>query len=175
MGLFGGKLGGTKPAKDAKKITQSIDYRILRVAWELFVDHRDHHDADDQFKIATPAWLALEIVINNGDLKSFEPHEKKFLGILRRAPEVYTEVIAVLETLKETFSDDDAALVFDSHHDLSDVITPEFQEYRRKEVLNILIEVAKAYKQMLDKFMAKHGSAIDQEIAILEAQEAQRT
>jgi hypothetical protein len=138
MGLMD-MFSKANPAKDAKHITSSIDYRILRVAWETFVEHRDHHDADDQFKIATPAWLALEIVINNGSFKSFEPHEVKFLQILRRAPEVYREVIDVLQKTKATYTDADAEKAFDSHHDLSDVITAEFQEYRRKEVITILL------------------------------------
>ena len=165
MGLLSGLLSPS-PTKDAQKILDAIDYRVLRVAWETFVEFRDHHDEDDNFKIATPAWLALQVVVNNEGFENFEPHEQKFLGILQRAPQVYREVVEVLENAN--YTDADAERAFESHHDLADVITPEFQEYRRKEVKTIFIEVAKAYRDELEGFIRKHGGAIEREMATLQ-------
>ncbi len=164
MALLGG-LFGNAILKDAESIIHDIEYRILRVAWEEFVRlHSKPDDDSEQFKVATPAWIALEMIINHkGKIMEFNKAEAKFLTYLRNAPNLYREVVEVLSNAN--YTDEDAEHAYDTHHDLADVVTSEFAEYRKKELVKVLIDVARYYQQRLDEFVQKHGSDLDKAIA----------
>lgn len=165
MGLF----GGNSALKDAESILHDIDYRLLRVAWEEFVRFHysaEEHRESEQFKVTTPAWVALEMVVNHkGKFAKFNEAELKFLKFLREGPQTYREVVELLSRIN--YTEQDAVLAFESHHDLPDVITPEFREYKSAEFINVLIDVATYYQQRLRDYVNAHGPEMDKALAQL--------
>lgn len=165
-----GLFAGSGAMKDAQSILHDIDYRLLRVAWEEFV--RYHQTASEQrdsevFKVTTPAWVALEMVVNHkGKFAKLNTAELKFLKFLREGPETYREVVELLSRI--TYTDEDAVHAFETHHDLPDVITPEFREYKSAEFINVLIDVARYYQERLRDYVNAYGPEMDKALARLD-------
>lgn len=151
MGLF------DSPVRDAKKIQETIDYRVLRAAWDGYVRLKKS-DFADVHQSATPAWFALYAIINyNGNFKKFEPDELHQLEAFTKVPQTYE---LILQELTE-HQQDEAFIkqVLATHPNLMEAIPQEY--FDEGKVGSYLIATVSKYKKMLHNYYETHQKKID--------------
>lgn len=150
-------------AKDAQKIQNKINYKILKAAWDSYT-HLNQGECQ-QHRMATPAWYALFSIINfKGDFKKFDLDDFHLLKSLQNVNETYDKIIDALDSNAE--NEDLARHIMNTNPDLQSVVPAE---YDNVDKINIYIaSVIKAYELMLQNFCDKYKDKIDSQIAVLE-------
>lgn len=160
MGFF------DNPVKDAKKIHDTIDYRVLRAAWDGYVrskkkDFKKSHGA------ATPAWFALFAIQNyKGNFNKFDVEELPQLQSFVSVHEVYEEIKA--ELASHTNDQKFAEYLLETHPDLHDAVPSGKDSI--DQIDQYIIDVLSRYQEMLEKFYKKYQKQIDGAIAKLQKQ-----
>ena len=149
----------TNAVEDSQSIRQTIDYYILRAAWDEYVAIKKQ-DPDYLYgdTTPTPAWRALEKVEEyDGDFSQFTDEEQHLLRALRKGFHIYADVLHVLI---DHHSDTEAAKeLYEMHPQIHEHLPPEYNTPER--MIEVLIEVVKDYQWQLEHFAMKHGDAID--------------
>lgn len=153
----------TGPLEDAKSITESVDYEIISAAWELYAAIKQQGEEYDADYIRTPAWKALNKLIEfEGDFNHFQPTKEDIilLRALRGGFLVYDDVLHVLiDHHNDTAL---AEVVFEKHPDLHEHLPKEYNT--KQELIHVMIEVVKDYQWQLEHFYNKHKGAIEMAI-----------
>lgn len=154
----------SNPAKDAKKIQETIDYRILKAAWDSFAQIQINNSTR-LFKVPTPAWFALFSIKNyNGDFNKFEIDELHLLKAITTVHIVYDEIIKALES--HTGDEALARYILNTHPNLQQALPREYDNVEK--VGSYIVQVIKQYEEMLSKFYVKHKVKIDKTVERLE-------
>lgn len=144
----------TTPVEDAHSIMETIDYPILRAAWDEYITIQSE-DPDFLYAdaTATPTWKALEKVIEYaGDFKKFTGEEQHLLRALKKGYVIYADILHVLI---DHHDDEDAAK--DVYHKYPEIHEFVPEEYDNPEhLIEVLLEVVKDYQWQLEHFAEKH-------------------
>lgn len=150
----------SNPAKDAKKIQDKIDYRVLKAAWDSYA-HINAGKLASTYKRATPAWFALFAIQNyNGNFSKFSEEELHLLESLTTVGNAYDKIIICLEENHE--NEELGRYILSSHPNLQEAV-PSNADNVEKIIIHIA-SVIKEYKAMLEKFYDKHKSSIENTI-----------
>ena len=157
MGLF------NNPAKDAKKIHETIDYRVLKAAWDSYSHkHVGKH-------VTTPAWFALFSVQNyKGDFSKFDSEELHLLKALTNVNEAYDSIIEALEKSKN--DEELARQILVTHPNLEEAVPDEYNDVEK--INEYIVAVIKQYQLLLEEFYSKYKKKIDLAVESLEQEES---
>jgi hypothetical protein len=158
MGLF------DNPAKDAKKIQDQIDYRVLKAAWDSYAQINIGSRAHTH-KVATPAWNALFSIQNyQGDFTKFDADDLHLLKSITTVQETYDEIIKALESQND--NEELARHILTTNPALQQAVP---QSVDNVEKINAyIVSVIKKYKQLLSDYYKKYQSKIDPVVKRLE-------
>lgn len=152
------------PVKEARKIQEMIDYRVLKAVWDYYFRVK-RKDLAGQQKIATPAWFGLFAVQNHkGKFDQFETEELHLLTAFLGVKYIYDDIIASLEEHAEDKKM--AAYILETHPSLSDAIPEKYDNI--DDINQYLISVIRQYQKMLDQFYTKFKNPIDNAIKKIE-------
>ncbi len=144
----------TSIVEDSIAIRQTVDYIILRAAWDEYVTIKKH-DEDYIYGDATPtpAWEALKKVEEyGGDLSQFGDEEQHLLRALRKGFLIYADVLHVLidhHDDKEVAED-----LFDKYPQLHDAVPQKYDNL--EHIIDVVIEIVRDYQWQLEQFSTKH-------------------
>ena len=152
--------------KDAKNIQNTINYKVLKVAWDSYAQITKGNC--DKHRMATPAWYALFSVINyKGDFKKFDLDDLHLLKSLQNVHETYDSIISALE---DNSNDDELArYILNTNPDLTNVVPNEYDNVHK--ITGYIASVIRMYEEMLSEFCAKYGNKIQMQIEKLEQQQ----
>ena len=156
------------PAKDAKRIHNAIDYRVVRAAWDGYVRLKKK-DFQQTHGSATPAWFALFSIQNyKGNFKRFSKDELHLLQSFTMVHEAYEEIVNELSS----HSNDKhfASQLLETHPNLHDALPDAYNNI--DNVGAYLVRVIKQYQLMLEEFYAKYKQLIDDTIERLQSDES---
>ncbi len=156
----------SNPVKDAKKIQETIDYRVLKAAWDSFSQIQMGNFVLS-YKVPTPAWFALSAIRNyNGDLNKFEENELHLLQAIKTVNKAYDEIVAALEN--HSNDEELARHIINTHPNLQQAIPREYDNVGK--INSYIIKVIKQYQAMLSAFYTKHKNKIDKVLLKLDKQ-----
>lgn len=149
----------TGPVEDSISIRQTIDYIILRAAWDQYVEIKSQ-DPDYKYGDATPtpAWEALKKVEEyKGNFKKFTDAEQHLLRALKKGFLIYADVLHVLI---DNHNDTEAGKnILEKYPDLLKSVPEEYAN--PEHILEVMIEVIRDYQWQLEQFSDKHIKKID--------------
>lgn len=150
-------------AKDAKKIQDTIDYRVLKAAWDSYAQINVGSTASTH-RVATPAWYALFAIQNyKGKFDKFSTEELHLLEAISNVNNAYDEIIIALELNSE--NEELARHTLTTHPNLQEAVPRECDNV---EKINAHIaSVIKQYQAMLSDFYKKYQKPIDKTIGKL--------
>lgn len=144
--------------EDATSIMETIDYPVLKAAWEEYITIKAR---DPEFLYAdatvTPTWSALECVVKyDGDLKKFTGEEQHLLRALKKGFYIYADI---LHTLIDHHDDQEAARdVYAKYPDIYKYIPEEYNN--PEQLIQVILEIVKDYQWQLERFAQKHEKAM---------------
>lgn len=146
------------PLSDAVAIRASVDYTILRAAWDEYVTLKKE-DPDYQYgdTTPTPCWKALEKLSSyGGSFMRFGPGEANLLQALRTGFMIYDDVMHVLID-----HHDDARALADLAAKYPDLMNHMPPGTAPNQIIDVMIEVVRDYQWQLEHFGMEYGAEID--------------
>ncbi len=154
MSIFG------NPSKDAKKIHDAIDYRVLKAAWNSYAQI-NISSLTRTHKVATPAWFALFSIQNyEGNFNKFSVEELHLLQAIKNVHLAYDEIIKALEA--HSGDEDLARHILNTHPNLRHAIPPQYDNVAK--INGYIVTVIKQYEKLLAEFYKKYQKQIDKTV-----------
>jgi hypothetical protein len=152
------------PSKDALKIQETIDYRVLKAAWDSYA-RINKGDFKAKFKTSTPAWYALFAVQNyKGKFKDFSVEELHLLKSLTSVQSAYSDIIKALE---DNASDEDLSeYILRTHPNLEQAVPKEFLYVDK--IGGYIAKEIQTYQSLLLNFYTTYQPSIDDAIQKIE-------
>ena len=154
-------------AKDAKKIQETIDYRVLKAAWDSYAQINVGSTVSTH-RVATPAWYALFAIQNyNGKFDKFSVEELHLLEAISKVNTAYDDIITALELHSE--DEDLARHILTTHPNLQEAVPHECDNVEK--INEHIASVIRQYQSMLADFYKKYKKNIDATIKKLSDQQ----
>jgi hypothetical protein len=139
------------PIKDARSILESVDYRIIKAAWELYA-------AEDQKILqlipSTPDWRMLSLILeSNGNIERLGAHNLPLLKSFNSVVSVYGEIVKMLE--EKSHNSELAEEFFKRFPDLHDAIPAAYSNHER--MYDVMIDALIQYRKNIDGYAKKHA------------------
>lgn len=152
------------PAKDAAKIHNTIDYKVLRAAWDTYVRIKKT-GFQQTHSTATPAWFGLFAIQNHeGKFDRFDTDE---LHLLKAFTATHNACGEIITTLSENKADSSLAEhIMATHPNLQETV-PE-KHHNPDRIIEYITQVVKTYQKMLQEYYMRYKEEIDGAINRLE-------
>jgi len=148
----------TSALEDAIDIRKTIDYIILKAAWEEYTLIKERDPAyDPEYPAPTPCWKALEKLEEYaGDFSRFLPEEQFLIHALINGFLLYSDVLHVL--IDHHDDAESAHEMFDKYPQLHHYIPKEYDD--DTHLNEVIIAIVKDYQWQLEHFADKHSAAM---------------